>query len=108
MTAKPRKLSNSAVITSLDGTEKIAGIGTVNNSTNNVLFTVSTLFSNANTPFVSKGNNAISTANLIIRSSSTPANSSSEGIQGQIVWDSNNLYVCVANNSWIRIVGSTF
>jgi hypothetical protein len=54
------------------------------------------------------GNNAMSTANLVVRSSTAPSNSSSNGVQGQMVWDSGYLYVCVANNSWKRAALSTF
>lgn len=32
----------------------------------------------------------------------TPANSSSSGIPGRITYDSQYLYVCVANNDWLR------
>jgi hypothetical protein len=38
-----------------------------------------------------------------IRTSRTPSSSSSNGIQGQIAWDSNYLYVCVSTNAWKRV-----
>ena len=40
-------------------------------------------------------------ANITILST-TPANSSANGIAGTIRFDSNYLYICVANNTWKR------
>jgi len=33
----------------------------------------------------------------------TPANHADTGVTGQIAWDANFLYVCVAPNSWKRV-----
>jgi hypothetical protein len=46
-------------------------------------------------------------ANIIV-SNSVPANSSSNGIAGTIRYDANNLYVCIANNTWKRASLSTW
>lgn len=40
-------------------------------------------------------------ANIIV-SNSVPANSTSNGLAGTIRYDSNNIYVCISNNSWKR------
>lgn len=40
-------------------------------------------------------------ANLII-SNAVPANSSATGLAGTIRYDANNVYICVANNTWKR------
>ena len=40
-------------------------------------------------------------ANIVV-SNSVPANSSSNGIAGTIRFDSDYIYVCVANNTWKR------
>jgi len=43
-------------------------------------------------------------SNIIrLRQSKTPANSGDTGNQGDICWDENYLYVCVAANTWKRI-----
>lgn len=39
---------------------------------------------------------------------SVPANSSSVGSAGQVSWDSNYYYICIANNTWRRIAHSSF
>jgi hypothetical protein len=39
---------------------------------------------------------------LTVTTSSTPATSSSTGVTGQIQWDSDYIYVCVAPNTWKR------
>lgn len=46
-------------------------------------------------------NVSIFSANLQL-TSSTPANSSSNGLAGTIRYDSSYIYVCVANNTWKR------
>lgn len=40
-------------------------------------------------------------ANLVL-SNTVPANSSSAGLPGTIRYDANNIYICVANNTWKR------
>lgn len=40
-------------------------------------------------------------ANLVL-TTATPANSNSIGVAGTIRYDSNYVYVCVANNAWKR------
>ena len=39
---------------------------------------------------------------------SVPSLSTSDGIQGQIAYDSNYVYICVANNTWKRAALSTW
>ena len=35
-------------------------------------------------------------------SEGTPASAAAAGIKGQIRWDANYLYICVATDTWIR------
>jgi len=51
---------------------------------------------------------AISGTTLKLTSTATPANSSSTGVTGQIVWDANYIYVCVATNTWKRAAIGTW
>lgn len=43
----------------------------------------------------------LTTTKLFVTASSSPA-SSSTGVPGQIAWDSGNIYVCIATNTWAR------
>ena len=43
-----------------------------------------------------------------IVSASVPANASSTGVAGQIAYDSNSVYVCVATNTWKKVALSTW
>lgn len=52
-------------------------------------------------------NVSIFAANLVI-SNTVPANSYSTGLAGTIARDSNYIYVCVANNTWKRVLLSTW
>lgn len=45
-------------------------------------------------------------ANLVL-ATSTPANSSANGVTGTIRFDSSYVYVCIANNSWGRVALET-
>jgi hypothetical protein len=40
--------------------------------------------------------------NLILQEPSVPATSNAAGAAGQITWDSNYIYICVATNTWKR------
>jgi hypothetical protein len=46
-------------------------------------------------------------ANLVF-SNSAPANSSANGLTGNIRYDSSYLYICVANNTWRRVAISNW
>jgi len=43
-----------------------------------------------------------------LSTSKTPATSGASGNQGDICWDSNYIYVCVASNTWKRVAISTW
>ena len=43
-----------------------------------------------------------------IRNSSTPSSASDFGVSGEIRWDANYIYVCVANDTWKRVALSTW
>jgi len=43
-----------------------------------------------------------------VRTSRTPASATAPGDQGDICWDANFLYVCVATNTWRRVAHSTW
>lgn len=43
-----------------------------------------------------------------LRSSKTPASASAPGSQGDIVWDSDYIYICVATNTWKRAALSSW
>lgn len=45
---------------------------------------------------------------IIIKNSKTPASAGATGTAGQIAWDSNYFYVCVATNTWKRTALSTW
>lgn len=40
---------------------------------------------------------------LTLMTQRTPASSTDTGFQGEICWDSNNLYICVSNNNWKKL-----
>lgn len=110
MATNSRKVSAGPVSTGLSGSDTIVVIATANSITNNALVTVTNLFANTNVPHVTVGNNALSTANLVVRSvpANVPLSSGASGVQGQVVYDAGFVYICVATNSWKRAALSTF
>ncbi len=54
------------------------------------------------------GNLSLAGQWLILRSTFTPASSSATGTTGSIAWDSTYLYVCIATNTWVRTLLTTF
>ena len=59
--------------------------------------------------FVGIGTNAptapldVNNNKIRIRNAATPASGTATGNQGEIVWDTNNLYICTATNTWKKI-----
>lgn len=53
-------------------------------------------------------NTGFYTTALNITSSFTPASSSAAGVAGQIAWDYNYVYVCIATNTWKRSLIGTW
>lgn len=45
---------------------------------------------------------------LRLRTAKTPANASDTGVQGQIAWDADYVYVCTATNTWKRAAIATW
>lgn len=50
----------------------------------------------------------INSDGIRIRTSQTPASPTATGDQGQIGWDANYIYVCIAANTWVRTALSTW
>ena len=50
----------------------------------------------------------ISGSAIRLRDSNTPANASSPGAQGEIRWDANYIYICVATDTWKRVAIGTW
>jgi hypothetical protein len=43
-----------------------------------------------------------------IRNDSTPSSASDFGVKGEIRWDQNYLYVCIATDTWRRVLLSSW
>ena len=43
-----------------------------------------------------------------VRTAKTPASAGADGDQGQIAWDADYIYICVATNTWKRVAISTW
>jgi hypothetical protein len=109
MAARAKKASTLTVSTGLVSGDKLIAVANVASVTNNALVSVDSLFANTNVPHVTVGNNALSTANLVVRTGTTiPLTSASNGVQGQVVWDTGFVYICIATNSWKRAAITTF
>lgn len=47
--------------------------------------------------------NIIKTGKLILEQPEVPTSKTADGIPGQIAWDSNYFYICVASDTWKRV-----
>jgi hypothetical protein len=90
--------TTGGVLVSLNGVQQTPSTAyTVNN--NSITFTEIPLSSDViDIRYISSGQ----TAGLSFIGNSVPATSSSAGVPGQIAYDSNYVYICVATNTWIR------
>lgn len=50
----------------------------------------------------------VSGTTIRLRTTSTPATSGAAGLVGEIKWDTNYIYVCVATNTWKRALLNAF
>jgi hypothetical protein len=50
-----------------------------------------------------RGNLTITGTSVIITSSVTPVSKTAAGISGQVVWDENYIYLCIATDTWKRV-----
>ena len=50
----------------------------------------------------------INSDSMRIRTAKTPASAGADGDQGQIAWDADYIYICVATNTWKRVAISTW
>jgi hypothetical protein len=50
----------------------------------------------------------VNSDSIRVRTSQTPATASATGNQGEIAWDANYIYICVATNTWKRVAISTW
>ena len=72
----------------------------------NVVTTVSEGLLSVNGNFIA--NNISSSGNLITSNSYVPSANNSVGTTGQITWDEDYVYICVAENIWKRANLSTW
>jgi hypothetical protein len=92
MADSSRKVSELPVASNVSGTDRLLVLYNANNSTIQSVRTISisTLISNT------------------IVSNTVPANTLANGIAGTIAYDNGFIYVCAANNNWLRAPLSTF
>jgi hypothetical protein len=50
----------------------------------------------------------VNSDSIRVRTDKTPASAGAAGEQGQIAWDTNYIYICVAANTWKRVAISTW
>lgn len=87
MTLKSVKVSELTVTTTLSANDKVV-----------------VLSNTSGTPVVK----AATVATLKAVSNAVPANATSNGMPGTLAFDSTNLYVCVANNVWVKATLATW
>lgn len=88
-----------------DNAKKVSGLPVANTvaSTDRVAI----LADPAGVPIVKTAPLAALAANLTF-SNSAPATSSSNGVAGTIRYDNTHIYVCIANNTWMRASVTTW
>jgi hypothetical protein len=101
MAGNSTKLSQMQQKTYADPSDMLVAYSQVSNA--DVLISVSNIFSS-----FSLNSNGLTTSNLTVTNNHTPANSSVNVSQGSIWYDTNYLYVAVANNIIKRITLTSF
>jgi hypothetical protein len=97
------KLTAFPVANGLAGTDSVVALYFNGSTTNSSIITATNLFGNSKASYVVQNGYS-----LIVANTFTPANSTANGIQGTIAWDSSFIYVCTANNVWKRATLASF
>jgi len=80
-----KKISELVVVTTLSANDRVVILANPASSANARTITTANFANSVATKFISN---------------TAPASNTSTGIQGQIAFDSNAIYVCTANNKW--------
>jgi len=80
-----KKVSELAVTTTLSANDRVVILSNPSSAANTKTITVTNFANSVAAKFISN---------------SAPTSNTSNGVTGQIAYDSNALYICVANNIW--------
>lgn len=88
---------------SVDKTDLLILVKNVSTTANLYNVSAQTFFGTVNTDII-----LANTAKLVIGKNTTPANSTASCVKGEIWFDSNYLYLAIANNSIMRVALESF
>lgn len=83
-----KKISELIVMTTLSANDRVVILSNPSSAPNVQTISVSNFSNNITVNYISN---------------STPVSNTSNGVQGQIAYGSNALYICVSNNNWGKI-----
>lgn len=89
MANESKQLANVSVTTTLATTDRVVVITNPSTTANVKIITVSNFANNIVMKYISN---------------TAPVSNTSDGVIGQIAYDSSHVYICVANNIWGRAV----
>lgn len=109
MASNARKISELTACTAATGGNQLVVVGNTSGTSNTYSLTVSNLFGNSQANVIVGDSYVLSTNNLIIRNTTTPANSEAGGITNNSIWfDADYIYVALANGYIKRAPISVF
>lgn len=108
MSDRSKKISELTALTAVTSEDLLLIVDDPTGTPVTKKVTVSALLSNSSANVTVSNTATLSANNLIIRRNHTPANSTIEVAQGSFFWDSDYLYVAVANNSLKRVSLESF
>jgi hypothetical protein len=108
MSDRAKKISELSAIAALSGDDLFVVVDDPSGTAVTAKITANSLFNSYSGNVTIANTATLSTNNLIIRRNASPANSTIDVNQGTIFFDSNYIYVAVANNLLKRIELETF
>ena len=99
--ATAKKVSELTALTNAAATDLLLVVHDPSANAESRKITVANFFGNVSA-------NAIFNGTLSLSNTAAPATSTSTGRRGELRYDSNYLYVCVANNTWTRTAITTW
>lgn len=103
-----KKISELTSATSMGAGDVFSIVTDLTGTPGNRKITNKKVFGRVNSNTIINATFQANTANVRFTIQSTPANSTANGLHGQIKWDASYLYVCTANNNWKRVALTSF
>ena len=99
--ARAKKITELTALSAAIGSDLLVAVDDPSGAAETKKITVADFFANVSC-------NAVFTSTMVLPNTTTPTTATSTGRKGEVRYDSDYLYICVATNTWKRTALSTW